>query len=158
MGTYATTTSFSTWMLGTSLDTATTALIGQCITWAENEIDKRLAKRYDVAGFRVSVPPLVRGLTEQLATGYFYRHNARGGKEPMTRGEPIIKSVMENLTDLSQGKLEIVDSSGNIISPRTTLAGVLCNTSDYDPTFAEDSELAWAVDPDKLDDISDTRD
>lgn len=158
MGTYATTTSFSTWLIGTALDTATTSLVGQCITWSENEINKKLAKRYDIASFQTSVPPHVRGMCEQLTTGLFYKHNARGGKDAITRGDAFVKSVMENLNELAMGKMELVDAAGAIISPRGTAKGVLSSTVDYTSTFGEDDPLNWKVDPDKLDAILSDRD
>lgn len=157
MGTYATTTSFSTILVGTTLDSATTSVISKCITWAENEINKKLAKRYNIASFQTSVPPQVTSMCEMLSTGYFYENNSRGGKESLARAKALIDRVMENLKDLAEGKLELVDSSGAIVTARGTAKGVLSSTSDYDSTFAEDDPLEWAIDADKLDDISSNR-
>lgn len=157
MGTYATTTSFGTWLLGTTMDSITTALVGQCITWSENEINKKLAKRYDVASFQTTVPPHIRGLCEQLTTGFYYQHAARGGKEGMARGDVFIKRVMDNLSELAAGKMELVNTAGSLIVSSNS-KGVLSNTSDYTSTFGEDDPLNWAIDPDKLNDISGSRD
>lgn len=160
MGTYATTTSFSTWLIGTTLDAATTSLVGQCITWAEDEINKKLSKRYDITAFQTTtaVPPLVRSLCQQLATGLFYQHNARGGRDAMERGDYFIKKVQENLADLAANKLDLVNTAGSVIAESSNRLGVLSSTDDYMSTFAEDDPLDWAVDEDKLDDISDERD
>jgi len=158
MGTYATTTSFSTWLIGTTMDSATTSLVGQCITWAENEINKKLAKRYDISSFQTTVPPHVRGMCEQLATGLFYRHNARGGKDGLARAKEFIDPVTKNLEELAKGMLELVNTAGSLITPRGSAKGVLSSTSDYTSTFGEDDPLSWVIDPDKLDDISSDRD
>jgi len=159
MGTYATTTSFGTWLVGTTLDAATTSQVGQCITWAENEVNKMLAKRYDVSAWvSGSVPPHVRGMTEQLATGFYFRTGARGGKEAFQRADAFIKPVMENLKELAEGRLELVDTAGSLILPRGSAPGVLSSTDGYTSTFAEDDPLLWRVDPDKLDDIASDRD
>lgn len=157
MGTYATTTSFSTWLIGTTMDSATTSLVGQCITWSESEINKQLGKRYDISSFQTSVPPIVTSLCQQLATGYFYQHSSRGSKEGMARGDTFVKRVMDNLKDLAAGKLEIVDASGDVVAG-STARGVLSTTDGYNSTFAEDDPLKWEVDPDKLDDIASDRD
>lgn len=159
MGTYATTSSFDVLLVGTVLDTATTSVISKCITWSENEINKKLAKRYAVSSWSTAAltPPMITTLCEQLALGYFYDNNSRGGKEGQDRADRMIKMVQDNLNDLAAGKLELVNSSGAVITGRTT-RGVLSNTSEYSPTFAEDNPLNWEVDTDKLTDISDARD
>ena len=158
MGTYATTSSYDVILVGTTLDTATTSVISKCITWAENEINKKLAKRYDISSFQTSVPPMLTTMCEQLALGYFYDNNSRGSKEGGVRADRLIKRVMDNLNELAMGKLELVNSAGSIITARGTAKGVLSSTSDYTSTFAEDDPLNWNVDPDKLDDIADERD
>lgn len=158
MGTYATTTSLDTLMVGTTFDTATTSVAGQCITWAEDEINKHLSKRYDTSSFSSSVPPMVTSLAEQLSLGYLYDQLSRGSKESQTRADRLIKRVMENLKALSDGKADLVDSSGSLISLRGGRKGVLSNTSGYTQTFNEDDPLYWKIDDDKLSDISDERD
>lgn len=157
MGTYATTTSFSTLMIGVSLDSNTTSLISKCITWAESEIDRRLAKRYDVSSFQVAVPPRLTAICEQLTLGFFYENNSRGGKDGRDRGKSLYERVKAELDDLAAGKGELVSSAGSVIAARSGM-GVLTNTEDYTSTFGEDDPLNWVVDSDKLDDISDTRD
>lgn len=160
MGTYATTSSYDVILVGTTLDTATTSVISKCITWAENEINKKLSKRYDVSSWSTAAltPPMVTTMCEQLALGYFYDNNSRGGKEGGVRADRLIKRVMDNLNELANGQLELVNSSGSIITARGTAKGVLSSTSDYSATFAEDDPLNWETDSDKLDDISSNRD
>lgn len=157
MGTYATTTTLDTLAVGTTFDTATSAVASQCITWAESEIDKMLARRYNVAAFASSVPPMVQSMTEQLAMGYFRQEMSRGGKESLTRGQTLIDRVMENLKMLANQELDLVDSNGALIAGRSSVAMVQSTTDAYTPTFAEDSDINWEVDPDKLDDITDSR-
>lgn len=158
MGTYATTTTLDILTVGFTFDTATTAIADQCITWAEDEINKKLSKRYDISNFLASVPPLVQSLTEQMSLGFFYDQESRGGNESQTRADRYFKRVKDNLNMLVNGELDIVDSAGSIIARRSGVKGVLSNTSDYTQTFAEDSELNWAVDSDKVSDIQDSRD
>jgi len=160
MSTYATTTTLSILMVGTEFDTATTSLATTLLTHAENEVNKYLSRRYDVSQFdsATTIPPLVTSLTETLAEGYMYQRMSRGGKEGMARGKELISQVMANLKDISEYKVDLTDSNGNsVVDMSQTAFRVLCNTSDYVPTFAEDDELNWEVDIDKLDDIYSTR-
>lgn len=148
-------------MVGTEFDTATTSLASRLIIHAENEVDKYLSRRYDVSQFNTStaVPPLVTSLTETLAEGYMYQRMSRGGKEAMARANDLIKMAVNNLNDIANYKLDLVDTAGSsIVDMSQTAYRVLCNTSDYTPTFAEDNELDWEVDTDKLDDIDSARD
>lgn len=148
-------------MVGTEFDTATTSLATRLITHAENEVNKYLSRRYDVSAFNTStaIPPLVTSLTETLAEGYMYQRMSRGGKEAMTRANELIKQAVSNLKDIAEYKLDLVDTNGSsIVDMSQTAYRVLCNTSDYTPTFAEDDELNWEVDIDKLDDIDSARD
>ncbi len=158
MGTYATTTSFTTLLMSDSFDTATTALLSKCITWSENEINRKLAKRYNVAAFATAVPPMVTTFCERLAMGFYFDNNSRGGKEFLARGKELRVSVRQELDELAVGKMELVDSAGALIAPRSGEGtGVLSSSVDYETTFAEDDPLTWGVDTDKLDDIADRR-
>ena len=163
MGTYATTTSLATFMIGTTFDTATTALATSCITWAEEDCDKYLGKRYDLDSSyfatSTSTPPLVRKIAEELALGYMHIHNSRGGKESLKRGEMIQKAAFATLQELKDYKLQLTDTSGAAIPDSSNTAyQVRSNTTNYSPTFNEDDPLDWEVSSDKLEDIDDERD
>lgn len=158
MGTYATTTSLNTMMVGYTFDSATTSIASKCITWAENEIDKKLCRRYDVASFKTTTPPLITSLCETLALAYLYEQVSRGSKESISRAQIMIKRVMDNLDELAAAKADVVDTAGSVIADNQAANPVRCNTTDYTPTFAEDNPLNWRVDPDKLDDIDSDRD
>lgn len=149
-------------MIGTTFDTLTSALASKLITHSENEINKWLSKRYDVTVFMATssaVPPLVTSLAETLSEGYIYQRLSRGGKEADHRGKILIGQVIENLKLISDYKLDLTDSTGAVVADMSQTAyRVLSTTSDYENTFNEDDQLNWAVDQNKLDDISDTRD
>ena len=161
MGLFATTSSLSTKMVGTVFDTATTNLASASIYDAENEIKKRLSKRYDFSASpfltTTTIPPIISTLTETLAIGYMYENMARGSTEGYARADRFINRVMDNLKSLLEGEVQLTDSSGNLIEE---IEGdwVIHKTTDYAPTFNEDDPDNWIVDPDKLDDISDERD
>ncbi len=161
MGVYATTSSLEILMVGTQFDTATTALCSKLITHAENEINKYLSKRYDIGSFytsSASVPPMITTLAETLTEGYMYQRMSRGGKESMGRGKSLIEPVIDNLKLIADYKADLLDANGDSINEASDSAyQVLSTTKDYAPTFNEDDELAWRIDPDKLSDIQSER-
>ena len=161
MGIYATTTSLQTLMVGTTFDTATTALCTLLITDSENEINKYLSKRYDLGAFNTStsIPPLVTSLCQKLTEGYMYHRLSRGGKEWRDRGKELVDDAISNLEKISSYKLDLVNTAGSaLIDFSNTAYRCLSNTDTYTPTFNDDDELNWKVDQDKLDDISEERD
>lgn len=163
MGTFATTTSLDTLMIGVSFDTATTSLADKCITWAEGEIKKRISGRYDLSGSAfqtsTSIPPIIRDLTEQLSTAFMWENMSRGGgKESLGRAKRLRDHVFSNLDEIQGYKVKLLDTAGAEITEATNGSfRVLSNTDDYHSTFDEDDPLNWKVDPDKLDDISSER-
>ena len=164
MPTYATTTSLVTHMIGANF-TTTSTMASECLDRAEARIDAVLARRYDLtqATFQTytSTPPIVREWAILMGAGHVWQQLARGGagKESMARGKSLIESVMEDLKALADFELHLVDTSGSIIADMSNSSGrVLCNTTSYVPTFDEGDELSWRVDPDKVDDINDSKD
>lgn len=148
-------------MVGTDFDTATTSLATKLITHSENEINKWISKRYDLTQFNTStsIPPLLTSLSETLSEGYMYQRMSRGSKEWMARGKELIDQATSNLKLISEYKLDLVNTAGSIITDMSNTAfRCLSSTDSYTTTFDEDSELSWAVDQDKLDDISSGRD
>ena len=163
MGLYATTTSLATIMIGTTFDANTTFFATKCIDWAQAECNKYLAKRYDLSASTfqttTSIPPLLRSLTEQVATGYMLTLNTRASKESIVKGEKLIKMAQEQLQAVADYKAHLVDTAGSQITESSNTAyQVKCNTTLYTPTFAEDDDQSWVIDSDKLEDISDERD
>ncbi len=137
-------------------------MASDCITDAENEIRKRLADKYDVSGAdwqttTGTVPPAIETICKWLAVGYLFEATARGSKDAYARADRYIKKANENIEELLNGEAVLVDSSGDVIAVNDDADPVLCNTTNYSPTFNEDDSVNWQVDPDKLDDISDDR-
>ncbi len=161
MGTFATTTALQPLMIGTVFDTATVSLAGTCIGLAEDEIRKQLSSRYDMTltNFQdyIATPPVIRSLCIQLAVGYMYENMSRGSKEGFARADRYIKRVMDNLKEIADGTLQLLDSNGAVMTGDNTRWQVKCNTTDYTPTFNEDSPKNWKVDETKLGDIADER-
>lgn len=149
-------------MVGTTFDTATTALASEMISDAEAEINKYLSKRYDISTFQSSagsVPPMVRTWAYTLSEGYTYQRLSRGGKEAMDRAQILIDQTIKNLEKIADYELDLVNTAGGVITDMSNTAYRLMSTTDtYIPTFGEDDELKWEVDENKLDDLDDDRD
>jgi len=139
-------------------------LASVCIDWAEAEVSKYLSGRYDLSSSPFGVttsgagtPPLVRSLTEKLALSYTYRLGMRGNLSSEMAKELKIEAI-ENLTLISDYKMDLLNTAGSKITESgKPKFRVQSNTSTYEDTFAEDTSTAWRIDPDKLEDISDTR-
>lgn len=166
MATYATTTSLSLVMIGVDFSATNMSTLGsKALDQAEAEINKYLSKRYDLATAyfqtNTSVPPMVRMMAERLSEGYMWQWLSRAGsgKEAVKRAEDLIDKTIENLKGIAEYKMDLRDTAGSLLPEASTSPfRVQCTTTDYSDTFAEDSDTAQAVDDDKLDDISDTRD
>lgn len=160
MGTYATTTALETMWGGTSF-TGLTAQATAFIEDAENEIDKYLAKRYDLSSApfdtSTSIPPVVTKICKWLAIGYLYEANSRGSKESFARADRYIKRAEKNLMDIRDYKAELVDTGGAAVTDDSENLQIVSSTEDYAPTFNEDNPTNWAVDPTKISDISSER-
>jgi len=162
MGTYATSTTLQTIMPEISFSvTGMTALVDRLITHAENEVNKYMSKRYDVADWSTTtaIPPLVTTWTETLAAGYLYQNMSRGGSESMKRGQTYIDRVLKNMTEVADGVFDLISPTGGTVTQSSTKTAkfVQSSTSGYANTFNEDDPLNWAVDDDKLDDIASER-
>jgi len=159
---FATTTTLQVKMVGTTFNSATTALATLCITDAENEIKKRLAKRYDFSAApfltTTTYPPMIVTLTETLAIGYMYENLARGGKESYVRSDKYIKRVMDNLTELNEGSAQLIGVDGIPVDELEDGEWQVFTTEQYPNTFNEDDPENWDVSSDKLEAISDERD
>ena len=162
MSTFCTTTSLDILMVDTEFDTATTALASSLIIDAENEIRKRLSKRYDVssASFQTStsIPPMVTTLCECLSLGYMYENLSRDGKDAYARSDRFLKKAFDNMDAIVDYKANLLNSAGSSLSESTESLPMYSTTKDYHDTFAEDDALKWGVDGDKLNAISTERD
>lgn len=154
-------TSVSKLMVDTLFNTATTALVQECITDAEDEIRRILSVRYDISSdyFQTSTatPPAIRKICKWLATGYSYEALARGGKDAFGRADRYLKKANEELAAIVEYKANLVDTAGSIIANGKNALPIYSNTEDYHDTFDEGDELRWRVDRDKKQDIKDSK-
>jgi hypothetical protein len=150
---------------GVAINTTTvSSLASLCITWAENHVKSKLARRYDVSSSpfltSTTIPPQITSITEQLAGGYLFKQISRGAPESIERGEALIVEAKASLMMLSKSECDLVDTAGSFLPERTdsTRLEVISSASSFHTTFDEDSPLNWKIDGDKVQAIADDRD
>jgi len=139
-----------------SVSTVGSADIAHYMDRVDNVINAKLSKRYTIP---VSGAPILETIAtdltvyELLAKRIFVRNTSKDS--PWLKEYKI---AMDLLNEISEGKIELFDSSGATISAKSTGAGsVWSNNSGYTPTFQEDQFENQTIDSDKLDDIEDDR-
>lgn len=167
MGSYATTTSISEllpqYLAGntTTSDTAGTNIFSRHVDRAEGIVTTYIASRYDPSAFVVSttttnVPPIVRALSEDLASWWSIRGTILQGTPLGQEREAAYKRAWEVLDELKKGEINLTYTTGSSVPARA--ARFRSSTDGYSHIFHLDDPRNWKVDRDQVDDIADTRD
>jgi hypothetical protein len=142
--------------------TATTSLVTSHISRADNIINGKIVKRYDISGFDTtgSVPPILISLSEDI-TSYFTMRSYFSS-DNQNENEWVDKFLLakETLDMLREGDMDLFDTAGSLIPERETDLGdglVVSSTEEYQSFFDEDEPINWKVDDDKLTSIRDAR-
>ena len=140
--------------------TDTTARITAYITQAENIVNGKVVRRYDISAFTsTSCPPMLQTIAKDICCYYVMRALFAGDNQNASEWAEKFKDQIGMLDEVRDGKIDLFNSAGVMLAERSTdnLSMVDSNTKDYSPSFGEDSPLNWKVDGDKLDDISNGR-
>lgn len=137
---------------------STVSIITSHIGRADSIIDGMLAKRYSVPFS--SAPPLVKTISEDIGSAFAYRSFFT--QDNYNKSEyfaELITEAKDLLREIAKGDIDLVDSSGNVISEREDSNVSVCEstTQNFTPTFLEDTSTSWEVSQDKLDLIGDER-
>lgn len=159
MGDYATTTSFPQLLpyilQGNSVsDTAGVAIIAAHITRAEGVVNSYIAGRYALPF--TSVPPIVRTISEDLASYYIIRASYVQDGQRKNEYLPAYKDAMSMLEQIRDGKMPLALTDGSILTANTS-GRYKSSTENYSPIFELDSEESWDADADQIDDITSGR-
>ncbi len=121
----------------------------------DNYIDSRLANRYTVPFKQSTTPPIINDISANLAA---YRVLKRLKIETRDEEEDYARTFyndgMKWLKEIADGRIEILDSNGNVIEPLSR-TGVVSSTSNYKPVFNEGDPLNWETSKDKIKDERD---
>lgn len=141
--------------------TATTAVIDQHIVRADNIINGKIVKRYEVKNFSTAVPPLLKNLSEDITCYYTFRSLWSQDNQNKNDWVDKFQDAIAVLDEIRDGKIDLVDSSGNLITEKSedesTAALVDSNTKSQNPFFNIDSELDWSFDSDAVESVRDER-
>jgi phage gp36-like protein len=124
--------------------TETSALISSKIPRAEAMINSYVGRRYSVPF--TTVPPVIEqiaiDLTAYLAlTAKFTRDNHNTNDWV----ELIGKDCKEQLELIRDRKIDLVDSTGAILTERTSASRIVSSTQDYQPFADVDSATSWRI-------------
>lgn len=93
-------------------------------TFAEQEINARLGRKWDVSGWSTACPPLISQIAELIGASYAWA--IRHGSDSIQAVDPgsfheRANRIMDRLID---GTMDLFDASGNLIAPTlNTLRG-----------------------------------
>lgn len=138
-----------------SVSTINSGSIAYYCGMVEAEINTRLVKRYNIP-FTVECPILTAIATREaiyrIATqrALVQFPPAQQGQHPMQAMHVADQRLLDEIVD---GDIELVDSSGNVITPNAKDMLMTSTTVGYDPTMHEGRFEDMVVDPTKLDDI-----
>jgi len=128
------------------------ALVGDYIVDAENEINLMVSRRYATPFAAASVPPSIRTITRDIAS-----HRtmvATYAKDNINETSYVTYDRAYELLELIQkGKLDLKDTAGSVIAELGAASKIDSNTDAYVPTFNEGPVLAEKVDLNKVRDI-----
>lgn len=163
MGVYATTTTILQNYPGIPQnDVSITTTLSQHIDNGEAIVNGYIGRRYPIplTSFATSTTsvPILKTISEDISVYYYYRSSYL--RDSMVIPETIQElydRAMVNLDLLRERKIDLSDSTGAVISERSTKSRVASTTEKYTPTFDLDSSTSWSVDRDRLDDVAAAR-
>ena len=159
MGTYATHTSISI-RLPDIMDANTTTsdakfknTFSNYINQGESEFNSVAAKRYGLPF--TTVPPLARTISFDIAAYYTIR--AFSSRDWPNRNAMLedFGKAFDTLKMIEEGKMKLALTDGSLIGPLSTFAQT--NRTNEDPVFDLDDPTQWAVDQNRIDDMSNSR-
>jgi len=141
-------------LTGVGTDVMGTAAVAAHITRADSIIDTKLGARYNVPFS--TTPPVVETISADIAAFYVMRtlYTQESQNESDWTLE-LYKRANSLLDKIAEGKLPLLDSSGNTLSVRAD--EVESTTAGYTPTFDVGKTINQEVDPDRIDDIADEK-
>jgi len=120
---------------------------------ADNYIDTRISKRYNVPF--TTTPPIITDISANLAAySVLKRLKVEITENEENYPRTYYSDAMRMLKEIESGKIDILDSSGTRIEPKSE-TGILSSTSEYRPVFDEGNEADWGHSTNKVSDESD---
>lgn len=138
-----------------SSTSVTSARVSFLIDQAESVINGKLAKAYEI-------PVVGSKLLETLATDMASYRLLRSQFTQQRRNESewpdSFKEASETVDKIAKGEIDLVNSTGTLITRIDETGGVWTNNINYNPTMDEGDDSLQFRDPDKLRNIYDDKD
>ena len=131
----------------------TAAVILPHISRADNVINGKISGRYDVKNFTVSVPPLLKTISEDITSYFSFRSFYSSDSQNVNEWTDRFKEAVEILNEIRDGDVDLVDSIGDVIGEReaTSTDGMVdSNTIDTQSFFDVDDPTSWKFDDDMI--------
>jgi len=118
---------------------------------ADDIIDSKLAFKYDVPF--TTIPPVITIISAHMAAYFALRTIKLKSTESEEKYvNQIKKFATDLLNEIIEGKVVLIDSSGNEIGTNSSY-GFRSSTSNYSPIFNLDDEINWEVDSNRIGDL-----
>lgn len=132
-----------------SSSNVTSATVAHFIDQADSIINGKLAVTYNIPVNSPNVPGILVTIATDLAAHRLLRRQFTQNIKNKSEWVDQFKDSMDLLDAVAEGKMTLVDSSGDALS--RSVARVWSNNQGFDPTFTEDKVSTWEVDDDKFD-------
>lgn len=160
MGNYATTTSLPNLLPGflkgnsTTTDPQGVAMFGAHITRAESVVNAACVARYGLPF--VTIPPLVRTLSEDIAAYFLIRGSYVQDGEIKQSYVDSYDWAIDQLEKIRKGEIKLSLTDGTLI-PAEGSRKYLSSSENYSPVFNMDEPTSWDINTQQAEDVADTR-
>jgi len=146
-------------LVNVGTDVIGTDAVYRHISRADNIINTRLSKRYDVPfDTGTATPPVIKTISTDLAAYFIMRSLFTKDAQNTNDWVDDLKFMaLDTLKRIETGQTKLYDINDEEIA-QLEVDDLYSDTQDYTPIFDVDDEKNWAVDSDRTDDISDARD
>lgn len=139
-----------------SADSFTDTDIDFYISFAESEVDAKLAARYTLPFSET--PPVVRSIATEKALIKVLDRFFTGQTEDENDWRNKRKEECDALLDgIVEGEITLVNNAGTVLGPRADIHNILSSTDIYAPIFDHGSAILQVVDPDRIQDEEDEK-
>ena len=110
------------------------------------------------AATSTSTPPLIQTLSQDLSAYYTYRSKFTGDNaNKFEYLDTLMQIALKTLNQIQEGKMDVVSTSGGVVSEISSSSKIYSSTESYTPAFDVDDEFDWAFDTGRLDAIRSAR-
>jgi len=146
-------------LVSVGTDVISDTAVNRHIARADNIINTRLSKRFSVPfDTGTATPPVIKTISTDLAAYFVMRSLfTKDSQNENDWVDDLKMMALDTLEKIEKGMTKLLDINGEEIE-QLEVDDLSSNTQNYTPIFDVDSDLNWAVDSDRLEDINSSRD